>query len=117
MLNAAAPSSEWHACDGSTIHQGADWHRNAYAGLNPNDYHRRVGRFSGALNFPRWRARLPRLAGWVVSLADNPSAAALPANTPTAQHPPAGTTLLLLGAEANDQPHRDDGADDDENDA
>lgn len=89
----AAPGPEWHRCDGSHIQPHALYLRNAFAGLNPNDYARRTGGFMGRLGMAYWRIRLPNSHAappWWVSLADDPGAADLPGGTPTAQRPPPG---------------------------
>lgn len=91
VQQAGSPGSEWHRCDGSTFQPRAERGAGHYGGLDVRAYILRTGRFSGAHNRPNWRVRLPLLTGWWVALADNPGAAALPANTPTAQHPPPGT--------------------------
>jgi hypothetical protein len=91
QMVAGAPTAEWLQCNGQTIQPRAVWgHGGIGAGLNPMDYYRRVGRHSGALNWPGWRVRLPLNPTWTVSMADNTSAAT-GGGPYTAVNPPPGT--------------------------
>jgi len=87
---------QWRACDGSYVYgyqapvppQTARPHTGVSTGTY-RDYARNVGGWSGSRGIGGFLVRIPKGAGWYISLADDSSESDIP-GAPTPQKPPAG---------------------------
>jgi len=97
MTQTPPGNPQWRAADGRYVYgynmpvppQTARPHAGVSTGTT-RDYVRRVGGWAGSRGIGGWMVRLPLIATWYVSIADDSGETAL-VTPPTAQKPPPGT--------------------------
>jgi len=97
MTQTPPGNPQWVACSGQYIYgyappvapQTARPHTGVSTGTR-RDYERRVGGWSGTRGVGGWMLRMPLIATWYISTADDSGETAL-VTPPTAMKPPPGT--------------------------